>query len=358
MYPNELYHHGKKGMHWGVRNGPPYPLESSSQQKILNGYSAEDVQKYFDSVPEGDVEYGLKHKDYKETIYRDISNGQGFVELYKSPEGDGIASIAVSVHPNARRKGLATKLVNGAKDSMTKLGVNRIEWYCKKTNESSVQLAKKCGFMIDEELSTSDWYVLTYDKKDELRHHGKKGMHWGVRNGPPYPLTDEQIADSQYASDGKKESKFSKAADAIKKHRSNKRIAKAIKHPRKKNIRKLKSDELERYTELIKKQSAALAEVKAMKKSAKDISDMDKSKGKQILDTTIDDIGKNVVGPLASGLLNIGLYTSGKKSFKSYVEKKAEKMSFKNNEDKEKYISDETDKLVSLLLARVNKQKK
>lgn len=25
--PNELYHHGIKGQEWGVRNGPPYPLD-------------------------------------------------------------------------------------------------------------------------------------------------------------------------------------------------------------------------------------------------------------------------------------------------------------------------------------------
>lgn len=27
----ELYHHGRKGQHWGVTNGPPYPLDMSNK---------------------------------------------------------------------------------------------------------------------------------------------------------------------------------------------------------------------------------------------------------------------------------------------------------------------------------------
>ena len=27
-YPDELYHHGVKGMRWGVKNGPPYPINN------------------------------------------------------------------------------------------------------------------------------------------------------------------------------------------------------------------------------------------------------------------------------------------------------------------------------------------
>jgi energy-coupling factor transporter ATP-binding protein EcfA2 len=37
-YPNELYHHGIKGQHWGVRNGPPYPLSSDSSKVDRNPY--------------------------------------------------------------------------------------------------------------------------------------------------------------------------------------------------------------------------------------------------------------------------------------------------------------------------------
>lgn len=27
-----------------------------------------------------------------------------------------------------------------------------------------------------------------------LQHHGIVGMHWGKKNGPPYPLSDNQVA--------------------------------------------------------------------------------------------------------------------------------------------------------------------
>ena len=30
---DELYHHGVKNQKWGVRNGPPYPLNSKGTQK-------------------------------------------------------------------------------------------------------------------------------------------------------------------------------------------------------------------------------------------------------------------------------------------------------------------------------------
>lgn len=32
--PDELYHHGRKGQHWGVMNGPPYPLNSQGIAKF------------------------------------------------------------------------------------------------------------------------------------------------------------------------------------------------------------------------------------------------------------------------------------------------------------------------------------
>lgn len=34
---NELYHHGIQGMHWGVKNGPPYPLDKKVSADIKSG---------------------------------------------------------------------------------------------------------------------------------------------------------------------------------------------------------------------------------------------------------------------------------------------------------------------------------
>lgn len=34
--------------------------------------------------------------------------------------------------------------------------------------------------------------ILRYRHTNYLRHHGKKGQKWGVRNGPPYPLEEKK----------------------------------------------------------------------------------------------------------------------------------------------------------------------
>lgn len=36
VYSSKLYHHGIKGQKWGVRNGPPYPLDKSKSDGLKN----------------------------------------------------------------------------------------------------------------------------------------------------------------------------------------------------------------------------------------------------------------------------------------------------------------------------------
>lgn len=47
--PNELYHHGIKNQHWGVRNGPPYPLDRKTSARIKKGHN----EKLRDNKKEG-----------------------------------------------------------------------------------------------------------------------------------------------------------------------------------------------------------------------------------------------------------------------------------------------------------------
>lgn len=34
---DEIFHHGIEGMHWGQRNGPPYPLDSRTHNRVVKG---------------------------------------------------------------------------------------------------------------------------------------------------------------------------------------------------------------------------------------------------------------------------------------------------------------------------------
>ena len=36
-----IYHHGIKGQKWGVRNGPPYPLDAATSAKVKAGAKSE-----------------------------------------------------------------------------------------------------------------------------------------------------------------------------------------------------------------------------------------------------------------------------------------------------------------------------
>lgn len=174
-YNDYICHHGVKGQQWGVRNGPPYPIKENKasnrihinegSKKKLNGYTAKDIQNFYDSYPKNDPDYGTKHKNQKSTIYRNMIPQKGFIEMYKSNDAPNMATIAIDVHPNYRHQGVAKSLVKDAVSNMNDLDINRLEWYCKKSNIASYKLATSCGFKVDKNFTTNDWYTLYYGKK-------------------------------------------------------------------------------------------------------------------------------------------------------------------------------------------------
>lgn len=73
-YRKELYHHGVKGQQWGVRNGPPYPIEHKTMKKgtILRSVSDKYVS-------------GSAYKKANRPIYTYNPNDKWDSSVYKGP---------------------------------------------------------------------------------------------------------------------------------------------------------------------------------------------------------------------------------------------------------------------------------
>lgn len=61
---DELFHHGIKNMHWGVRNGPPYPLDSKVSKRIKSGHNKKVrvSAKEYQEMRSGKIKTGKKEK--------------------------------------------------------------------------------------------------------------------------------------------------------------------------------------------------------------------------------------------------------------------------------------------------------
>lgn len=57
MKNDELYHHGTKGMKWGVRNGPPYPLRGNGGNSDRKAMSISEVSSTAKKIKDEVVKY-------------------------------------------------------------------------------------------------------------------------------------------------------------------------------------------------------------------------------------------------------------------------------------------------------------
>lgn len=95
MEKNSLYHHGILGMHWGTRNGPPYPLSAGAHsasekkagyQKSIDGGSQISIKRTVKGRPIVTSSRTLKESKYKngekttrelkQTTYSKLKPGQ------------------------------------------------------------------------------------------------------------------------------------------------------------------------------------------------------------------------------------------------------------------------------------------
>lgn len=196
-YNRWLAHHGVKDQKWGVKNGPPYPLDSSKSDghKLLKSDGSpqgkkrtkvyhknakkanaiyntlSDREKYFLTGDPKAKQY-VEPSEYRDTRYRNLYSRieqyndipVSVMDIWSNEQGG--ATISIAVNADYRHMGLADKAVV---DGITWLNdhpdVQYLVWGAEANNIPSITLAKKHGF---EEYSRSgdhEYVNLTLDNK-------------------------------------------------------------------------------------------------------------------------------------------------------------------------------------------------
>ena len=75
-YANELYHHGTKGMHWGVKNGPPYPIDKS--KKVAQVKKHDNIVN--DAIKSGKVSKTINADKQKRHTKNDHIPGRSYLD--------------------------------------------------------------------------------------------------------------------------------------------------------------------------------------------------------------------------------------------------------------------------------------
>lgn len=159
---NYLEHHGIKGQKWGVKRGPPYPINFNKKKfledckKVLSSLKTDD---FSDFSPPKNIYFGKVAYKNKEPI--------GFVLAEGRKDSGGKKSIDISVAtvPSARGQGVASSLAKAAITvGLSDNDIYKIYWGFEKSNEGSKSLAETLGFSYDY---STDFYNIWSLKKGD-----------------------------------------------------------------------------------------------------------------------------------------------------------------------------------------------
>lgn len=221
-----LYHHQVKGAHWGIHNGPPYPLDrtKSDGHKLIKSdgspqgkkryktsedttYKKARTDKKTESVLD-DVSYDTKNVEKANDIYRTLSKKEKYyltadkqastyvktgeygetgkpssivysrieqyknvpvsvIDIWQNEDKMGEVSIAVRNDKRFRHNGYARRaLEDGLKYFYNNPEMEYLIWGVNAKNHPSIELAKKYGFTFFEDVD-GEWHTYVKDKKKD-----------------------------------------------------------------------------------------------------------------------------------------------------------------------------------------------
>lgn len=177
-----IAHHGVKGMKWGVKNGPPYPLYRQNPEtyaairRVQNtSKKKKDVDRIVASLSDKDkkllgvnsngeylsVEQG-EHV-IKRFLMKDGDKPVAFFDVFDEGSRDGKTdvSVALAVAGDEQGKGYGTKIAKRGAAYIDKhmSDYGMVWWTADATNVASQNLAKKTGFKYSDKDSDSKWKI-------------------------------------------------------------------------------------------------------------------------------------------------------------------------------------------------------
>lgn len=237
VYSDELCHHGIKGQKWGIRNGPPYPLDAKGQLKRVKSLNSDlnnwkygvlidskietdpdkvDWSKY-KTIPIDDIKknhvgicwdfVNYQHHIFKENGYPDESH---LFVMQKSEDPNDIVTHTFSivtiddqkywfesswfkhqgVHPISSYKDVINELVKEYGDVNSQYdvyeynpdgmdrGLTNGEFF-KRATEKLVYSNSIKHSTCNTPPKGGNFKMIVYS--DELCHYGIRGMRWGIR---------------------------------------------------------------------------------------------------------------------------------------------------------------------------------
>ena len=187
---NELYHYGVKGMRWGKHKATDSITDLIGQKtrETVKKTESPDVAFKRALTPTQIDRIRLSAKRYSNQA--NFNKRNGFYSTSSSPSLKRVRRRAKNriIRINAAKATSAMAINKPKKVSTLRFDKTSIEQFFKGTNMSEKQRTEveNVSKRIIDEINAGR---INLKHSDHLEHHGIIGMHWGRRNGPPYPLS-------------------------------------------------------------------------------------------------------------------------------------------------------------------------